>query len=753
MTAINPFVLEKREYQRDLNFFSHYVEDVSTYLSKMTGDPAVQTRKFVLDNLRKGGAFEFKDPSIRYYERGDNGDRTEKEGTLMGYISDAIQNGELIAPTFTTYLPVSKKKSILVDFVDENVRIRSKAKKEMFAAKMAGDTNMENFKNSEQSNAKISNNSISGAHVSGSSPLNNKTAHSTLTSNCRCTSGYGNANNEKMLSGNRHYHHPSIVINNIISIINRTDLEKLERVMTEYGMYYPTAEDAAKVAFTSSRIYWKHRKNEQIIKDLLTRLKPVERAAFVYIGDLFQISRYNDELVRGFIDQLSSAHYAKDLEDPLKILKTNREEFILLGTQLIPDVMKGQDWKKLDEKIPEDKEKLSMLASTALNIRDTLEKYRTFIDCFFVTKNVPASLAFFPTSIRKSALTSDTDSTIFTVQDWVKWKTGRMVVDTETNRVAATMIFLAAEAITHILARMSANFGIETERIHQVAMKNEFKFDVFVPTQVGKHYFAYIGCQEGNLFIEYDMEIKGVHLKSSNVVAEVMKQAKNLMKFIMDSAAEGKSISVKYVLELVAKIETEILMNALAGDSRFYRTLQIKSANSYKAKKESSPYRHHVFWNEVFGAKYGMVNEPPYAVYKVPVRIPNAKAMEAWIASIEDAQVRESLRRHVEEKGLKAVNTLYLPQQRIQAVGIPKEIVSVIDLRRTVLDSTAVFYLILETLGFYCLDKKINTLASDFHAEELEPGDESAKDASEYLLARSSDEYSSIDEEEAEEDF
>ena len=47
-------------------------------------------------------------------------------------------------------------------------------------------------------------------------------------------------------------------------------------------------------------------------------------------------------------------------------------------------------------------------------------------------------------------------------------------------------------------------------------MKNEYKFDVFVPTQVAKHYYASIGCQEGNLYKAQEPEIKGVHLKSSN---------------------------------------------------------------------------------------------------------------------------------------------------------------------------------------------------------------------------------------------
>lgn len=715
MTVQNPFVLNKEDYKRDIDFRKHYVNDVSLFLSKMTGDPVEKTRQFVLSNLAPGGLFEFKDPSIVYFDRGENGDRVEKQGTLLNYIRESVQNEEIIAPTFTTYLPVKQKQSILVEFVDENVAIRSRAKKAMFAAKMAGDTNMENFKNSEQSNAKISNNSISGAHVSTSTPLYNKTGHSTLTSNCRCTSGYGNANNEKMLSGNRHYHHPSIVLNNIVSIVNLTDMNKLKNVMDEYNMHYPTVEEAMDAVLFSTRLYWRSSKNESLIKELLSKLEPIERAAFVYVGDLYHIAKFNDALVRNFIDRLSKPCYDVNCENPSKVLKDNREEFIPLASQLIPDVMKGIDHKKLKPEVQQDKEKLSMLASTVVSIRDTVEDYRTFIECFFVTQNVPASLAFFPTSIRRAALTSDTDSTIFTVQDWVKWKTGRMVVDAETNRVAATMIFLAAEAITHILARMSAHIGIETKRIHQVAMKNEFKFDVFVPTQVGKHYYAYIGCQEGNLFIDYEMEIKGVHLKSSNVPASVMKKAELMMKNIMDAAAAGQTISVKEKLEEVAQIENDILKDAIAGGSDYYRSLQVKSANSYTGELMQTNYQHHVFWQEVFAANYGEVPEPPYMMYKVPVSLPNPKAINAWLDTIENADLQSRARDYIKRNQKTAINTMYLPQQRIQATGIPKEIINILDMRRTILDCTTVFYIILETLGYYCLDKKISAIASDYY--------------------------------------
>lgn len=728
MTATNPFVLEKEEYTRDIAPLRHYVEDVAKYLSTMTGDSIEVCTEFVKTNLKPGGAFEFKDPKIKYLEREDYADRVEKEGTLMGYLTDSLRNKELIAPTLTTYVNPEEKQSLLVEFVDENVAIRSKAKKAMFAAKMAGNVDLELFKNSEQSNAKIANNSISGGHVSTSTPLYNKTSHSTLTSNCRSTSGYGNANNEKMLSGNRHYHHPSIVINNIISIANRTDLDVLKAVMEEYDMHYPTAEEAMECVLFSTRFYWKSRKQEAHIAELLIKLTPIERAAFVYIGDLFHIAMYNDKVVRDFIGELAEPKYG-NYDQPLDIIHSLREEYVLLAVQLIPEHMRGVDWKKLKPKVDEkaedkdaeflrseeDRLKASHIAATVININNVILKYRSFIECFFVTANVPASLAFFPTSIRRSALTSDTDSTIFTVQDWVEWKTGRMVVDDETNAIAATMIWLAAETITHILARMSANFGIETKRIHQVAMKNEYKFDVFVPTQVGKHYFAYIGCQEGNLFIEYDMEVKGVHLKSSNVPAEIMARAVKMMQNIMDTAAAGGKISIAEMLNYVAEIEREIITAAMAGDSRFFRSMQIRSADSYTKDETQSPYAHYHLWQRIFAKQYGDTEAPPYSTFKVPVYLPNARSINSWLEKIEDNHIRTELEAYFKETGRKTISTFMLPQQRVQVHGIPKELIIAMDIRRTVLDCTAVFYIILETLGYYCLDDKISELVSDYY--------------------------------------
>ncbi len=237
----NPFVLPDAEYKRDLDIFGNYVRDTAKYISVMTGDPFEQCRAHVLETIKqKDTEHGIKDPTIVFFNREDNGDRLQRRAKLSTYLNAAIKADDLIAPTLTIYENPKRRKSILVDYVDGNVKKRSAAKKAMFKAKMAGDMPTHNIKKIEQSNAKISNNSLSGAHVSSSTPLFNKTAHSTLTSTCRSTSGYGNANNEKMLCGNRHYWSPDVVRNNIISIINNTDYVRLQATMQKFGIRYPT---------------------------------------------------------------------------------------------------------------------------------------------------------------------------------------------------------------------------------------------------------------------------------------------------------------------------------------------------------------------------------------------------------------------------------------------------------------------------------------------------------------------------------
>lgn len=703
----NPFVLNKEDYKRNLNPLKDYVNQCSLYLSKMTGKSIEECKSYVVNNLKQGGKFEFKDPAITYLERQDNGDRIKKNGTMYQYIVDSIKEEELIAPTLTTYLNPKVKQSVLVGYIDQNVKLRSVAKKAMFKAKLAGDKLQFVLNKNKQNNKKIANNSISGAHVSNSTVLFNKTGHSTLTSNCRSTSGYGNANNEKMLMGNRHYWNPNIVINNITSIIANTNYQKLSDVVNKYGLKLPSVDDVMDCITYSTNLYWSNKAALQRINTYVSRLTGLERAAFLYTGDLYHIRKLNDSFLREFITKLTSIN-KQDVENPSEKIEEYKEEYQSLVKQFFYNDMKGKSLKDIKGT---DLEK--HIASTLDSVYNTIIEYSDFIDVFLVSDNVPASLAYFPSSIRRSALTSDTDSTIFTVQDWVNWYQGDYSFNEKSMAISATMIFIAAESITHVLARMSANFGIETKRIHQVAMKNEYAFPVFVPTQVGKHYFAAIAVQEGNIYKDIEMEIKGVHLKSSNVPKTIMKKAEDMMEEIVRTLMDNKKISILKYLKHVADIEREISRSLLAGESTYFRKAQIKIPEAYTKSAEESPYQHHLLWQEVFAPKYSDAPVAPYSCLKISVDLGSRQAIKNWIASIEDKALALRLEAWVNRNNKGSIQSFLFSEETLALNGMPLEITKVMDIRKTVFDLTSVFYIILETLGVYMVNKNKTRLISD----------------------------------------
>ena len=710
----NPFALPTEEYRRDLNVIKHTVEQYATFLNKMTGRDYEQCLEYVKSTLRPGGRFEFRDPKIVYMERQENGDRVRKEGTLAVYLRESMAAGELIAPTLTTYIPATKKESLLAQYIDRGVKARSVAKKEKFKAKMDGNMVLHDIKDHEQNNKKLGNNAISGAHVTPSTPLYNKTAHSTLTSNCRSTSGYGNANNEKFLNGNRHYWSYDIVINNITSIIRNTNLDELDVVIKKYGIQHPTVRQTMECIEFSAKEYWRDRYRMDLIREYVKRLSPVERSAFVYIGDLYHLMKHNEAVVRSYLDALT--HKATDpiesVDDASAIIKAAPEDAVALANQICCDVTKGI---KMDDMRKDQPETYGIVAATVRNVEQTNQRFADLIRAFWVTDNVPASVAFFPTSIRKAALTSDTDSTIFTVQDWVSWHHGEAGFERKHMATAATMIYLAAQSIVHVLARMSANFGIEQKRLYQIAMKNEFKFDVFVPTQVAKHYYAIISCQEGNLYANHDVEIKGVHLKASDAPIEITKRARSMMEEIMYTVVRGEKIYLTKYLKEIGDIERNIFASIQRGDPTYFRRARINPPESYTKGPTESNYRHHMMWNEVMGSKYGEVTDPPYGCIKLTTTLDSATRTRAWLESLTDQSVATRMRGFMERFNKKYIGTVYLPSPVLELSGIPEEFLPMINQRKMVINVTKVFYLILESLGYYVKSKDGLQLISDHY--------------------------------------
>lgn len=704
----NVFVLDASKYKRSIKPVTQYMEQSATYLSKQLSIPYQDALVWIKDKVTNNQLAGVVDPKLTCYVRDEAADRNKVETTLKNYLKDSLSEGNIMAPSMTTYLRKNQVKSYIADFLEANIARRKVAKKLAFVAANNGDVETGIFKGNEQKSIKTASNSVSGAHTIPSTIIYNRTAHSTLTSNCRTIAGFGNSNNEKLISGNRHYWRPDIVINNITSIITETDMTQLAIVMAKYGIRAPTVAETCACIKYSTDLYWSLPTHTARIDEYVAKLSDLDRSAFVYTSDLWHLKEYNPAFIKEFLGRLS-ALCNDDKQYTVSDAHEIPEDYLNLAHQICSGDAKGMG-KRYDDMLKDGK--LNSIVSTGHNIVKVLDEYKDFIRCFFVTSSLPVSVAYLPDSMRRVVLVSDTDSTIFTTQEWVKWYSGNYDTTPVNESIAATVAFIASMTITHILASYSKNVGIADDRLFTLGMKSEFYWPVFIPTNLGKHYMALRGTQEGNVAAKLDKEIKGVHLVSSNLPRSLNAKGKDIMDKLLMAVYENKDISLTEYIQDIADTERSIIKSLLSGDIEFYRLSKIKTAESYTKESTSSPYQHHLLWQSVFEPKYGAVGEPTYSVIKVPTVLNNITAINNWLNGIQDLELRDRLDRWLKEFSKDALPTMYISSDYVTSHGLPIEISSVLNTRSIVSDLCNSFYIILESLGHYIKSDRI--LSDDY---------------------------------------
>lgn len=302
--------------------------------------------------------------------------------------------------------------------------------------------------------------------------------------------------------------------------------------------------------------------------------------------------------------------------------------------------------------------------------------------------------------VRRTVVLSDTDSTCFTLDEWVKWyKDGVFHVDGETIAIGGAVSYITTQVIVNFLRILSCNLNVDAGLVDKLGMKNEFLWLAHVPAEVSKHYYAYTVLQEGTVLTKPEIEIKGVHLKNSTVPKFVIEDGKALMQSILEKVSSNQPLHFGTIAKRIVELERTIRESVFAGESVFLKKSKINAAESYVQEADKSPYARHTFWNEVFAPTYGEVPPPPYEVVKIPTKVQSKTALNTWLASIENVELRTRLLDWLVRNNKKDLPTIYLNDTYVKGSGIPAEILSVIDIERIVLDVTIQHRVILETMG------------------------------------------------------
>lgn len=705
-------------YTRDVDYLKSYIDQMATGLSIQFGITVDRAKEKIRQwHKEKRGPFkDFKQPIIEGYARDENDDRVHTSMGLNAFLANSKKEEHIVVPTFTAYYSPEKRQSPISEYVGDNVKERSVAKKE--AARLeAQKRHAEAFlMEIRQKNKKENNNSLSGLFSALSSIFKNETGHNTLTSMTRSMSSIANALNERIIGGNRHYRDVNTAINNTLAIITHSDPKQIRAVMDEFNLKAPSTTEIMDVYKRSMRYYTFDIYSYSKIQALIKNTTEEQRAAIAFNQDLYHVRKYNKGFVRKLLESISSNEITTSYEDPVKEMYRHDEITRSYSHQVCMSEVSGLgvDYSKMEPSI------VQKLANVCNNISSAVRKYKSFFDAFFLTKIVPNSTAFIQDMVRTTVVLSDTDSTMFSVDWWVKDYFGELDFSDKGYAIAGAVAYITSQVNTHCIAVLSGNMGVPRKNLFVLGMKPEFVFPVFVQSPVSKHYFTAMICKEGSVYSDIKMEIKGVHNLNSAISSTIIKAAHTNMERVIRDIMTGKKISMKKEINSVLELESSIRESSIKGDSTYFKKLAIKDHTSYSVEdpKINSIYAFHTLWVEVFQPKYGTVGDPEYQVVKFSTTMNTKTKFNNWLNSFKDQEMADRFRAWATRHRKKTLTTIYVSQEFIEAYGIPEEIVSVLDIDKTIMDLTNVRRMLLDSLGY--TPKPEVTLSSYLKPFELE---------------------------------
>jgi len=698
----NVFKKDLSEYTRLNDPVQVYIEQAATALSKKNGYSVEENKKLVKHKLSKSN---IKNPEVTFLETDENGDKHVIKDSLRDYINHIRKDEIVVVPSLTTYVHPSIKKSIHANFLDTNIALRKSDKKNAFKFKQLGDNDKFIYFNTLQKTRKIFNNSLSGAYASKSTILYSASAHYSLTSTTRVVASIGNAITESIVAGNKQYKDPDVTYNFLLTIISNTD-DSVIKTIDKYSLYKPTPEEVLTVIKRSSDHYWLDEVKESKILELLKACTHYELANILYNNDLWDMMLFNDSLVKDLIDGMADSTIL-NIDNPKEILDKADPGILNLAYHTLSYKLAGVEinFNKLDN------ETLVAIASCVINTNNTLKKYNDLIRTFFMTNILPPTVGYIKDMLRDCIVLSDTDSTCGSYDQWIKWRFGDIVFNEKAVAFSAAVMTINTQVMDHYIKTFAGRMNVDKGSMDVLAMKNEYFWDVFVCTNVSKHYFANVKIQEGNVFAKSDLELKGVHLIASKASKKVRDIGVDMMLEILRTVGENKKIKLHDLATRIADLEREIIKDIENGNIDIYDLEKIKEENAYKLEAAKSPYLHHMLWEEVFSAKYGVSNQPQYMVLKIPTILDRRSRVEKFISEIEDIEIKTKLDTFLKKFKKDSLGTFRVPLTVAAGDGgIPTEILQVVDKKRVILTSLNMLYIIITSIGLY---RKDNLLLSE----------------------------------------
>lgn len=712
--------IHKGDYTQDRvrpNLLTHYLQQMTTYLGACYPQHSPQKiEQFVKDVIKD----RWVAPDVKAVVHRKEGHSESITLPLNTYITDIIKDNNL-SPSGSCYTPVAKRESFLRISIKGKMQARSDYKNKYLAYVAQGMKRESNYYHLNQANAKIFNNAIAGGMNISQFILGDKAGFNAITSVGRIGVKQGYSFIERLVNGNIYLPSTQDAITYILNHARHVHPD-FEALLTTPGLAIPDLDEVVDYIVLNTRHYVTH-PDVDLIRTVLKGLTDTQRAFVYYAGCLSHLFRRNETMMRSwinscFLPRVIDPHLYQDVyPSELKSFKDNVISAVLstrywcLGKR--PD--KDDQWNSLKDAAVHNPQGLKEFIYCCRHFVTHYEKMVPVLRPIFQIQTTFSKLTFQHRMARQTVPLSDTDSNIFSNQELIRWKRGKIDFSDESYEMNALITYTLTECLTHVFAMLSAGLGVDQKDIFMIEMKNEFLYPVVIMTAMSKHYMAIATMQEGNLLPHPRKDIKGVNLRSSanpKVINE------GFVQFITDffqHIIDHGTIKATQLLDHVALLEQMIHNSIQNHDSDYLQTMSVKREEEY-ADASISQYFYYEFWQEVFAPDYGdmIIPNKCYKIYlkggkklfKDPVFL--AK-LQAEHPGVYDRLLNFTTRPTARDRD---ISYILIPpfKGRVQSL-----FVEIMDTRALISQVLSAYYHTLESLGIGSVNKEYDALICDFY--------------------------------------
>jgi hypothetical protein len=693
---------------------TNYLEQMTTYLSLLHPDCSPDMIDgFVKEIIRERAT----SPQIEAIVHKTEGNSEIVKTRLDHYITNVVADNNL-APSGTCYHPISRKESFLRMSIDGKVKDRNAFKKKYLEFEAQGKKRESQYYNQNQANAKIFNNAIAGGMAMKQFILSDKAGFASITSAGRLCVKQGYSFIERAVNGNIYLPSVDDAISYTLNHIRHIPDEFAPLIINKI-LYTPSPNEVVAYLINSVRNYTLHL-NDTHLLTLMTNMTEVERSYVFYAGCLNNLCRYNEDMMRQWIDscfphqELDPSLY-QDIS--LDDVKTFRDDVIacVLSTnykRLGLNPHKPGKYNGIKDAAKNNPEGLKEFIYCCRHFVTNFESLLYVIKPIFQVQTTFARMVFQQHMARYTVPLSDTDSNIFSTQELIRWKRGKIDFSQTSYEMNALVTFILSQSLEHVFARLSAGFGIEDKDVFRISMKNEFLYPILLATALAKHYMAIATMQEGALLPNPRKDIKGVGLRSSTYPKIIRDGFEEFIVNLFEEIEKGEPIRAASILQHVASVEQAIYHSISNADPDYLQTVSVRREEDY-VDASKSQYFYYEMWQEVFAPDFGEM-VIPNKCYKIPLK-GGAKLFKSpeFLAKLDNQpELRQRLVAFMERNNGRGIKYLLVPPFKGKINPFFSDI---FDIRSHICQIMAGYYHVLDAFSIGTVDIRVDGLVSDFY--------------------------------------